>query len=94
MEKLNKYQNGGWYRGGKISKSGKKAIGVAGATTVGGMIGTAIKRAVKKNKAVKNIMKADNVTRKKARQKYNKTNDANVLKHFNDIKEKRLGGQY
>lgn len=91
---MKKYQSGGWYRGGKISKSGKKALGVTGATAIGGMIGTAIDRGVKKNKAVKSIMKKDDVSRKKARQKYNKTNDAEVLGYFNDIKEKRLGGQY
>ncbi len=91
---MKKYQSGGWYRGGKISKSGKKALGITGATTIGGMIGTAIDRGVKKNKAVKSIMKKDDVSRKKARQKYNKTNDAEVLGYFNDIKEKRLGGQY
>jgi len=94
MEKLNKYQSGGWYRGGKISKSGKKALGITGATTIGGMIGTAINRGVKKNKAVKSIMKKDDLSRKKARQKYNKTDDAAVLGYFNDIKEKRIGGQY
>lgn len=91
---MKKYQSGGWYRGGKISKSGKKALGVTGATAIGGMIGTAIDRGVKKNKAVKSIMKKDDVSRKKARQKYNETNDAEVLGYFNDIKEKRLGGQY
>jgi hypothetical protein len=94
MEKLNKYQSGGWYRGGKISKSGKKALGITGATTIGGMIGTAINRGVKKNKAVKSIMKKDDLSRKKARQKYNKTDDAAVLGYFNDIKEKRLGGEF
>ncbi len=88
---MKKYQNGGWYRGGKISKSGKKALGITGATSIGGMIGTAIDRGVKKNKAVKSIMKKDDVSRKKARQKYNKTNDAAVLGYFNDIKEAKYG---